>query len=88
MDDAAVVGVIERVGEREADPQHVAVAERAVALERRQRAAAHELGDQVPLAVLLAGVEDRHDARVVEPRRRQRLALRTLGHRPVAPAAP
>ncbi len=81
VDDAAVVRVVERVGETEADPQDVAVAERAVALERRQRAAADQLGDQEPLAAGLAGVEHRHDPRVVEPRRRQRLALGTLGHR-------
>ena len=73
---------IERVGQRQADAQHVAVAQLAVALEHRQRAAAHELGDQEALAALLAGVEHGHDARVVEPRGRQRLALCALGHRP------
>jgi hypothetical protein len=57
VDDAAVVGVGERVGEREPDPDDVAVRERAVGLELRERAALDELGDEVAAAVLLAGVE-------------------------------
>ena len=66
VDDAALVGVLERVGEREPDPQHVAVGDLAGGLELRQRAAAHELGDEEARAVLLAGVEDGDDPGVVE----------------------
>ena len=74
MDDAALVGVGQRVGEREPDPQHVAVGDRAGRLELRQRRAAHELGDEEARAVLLAGVEHRDDPGVVEPRHGVRLA--------------
>ena len=83
VDHAALVGVAERLGEREADAQDVAVAERAVALQHVERAAAHQLGDQVATVAIVAGVVDRHDPRVVEARRGQRLALRALGRRPV-----
>ena len=84
MDHAALVGVRERVGEREPDPQHVAVRQLAGGLELRERAALDQLGDEVAAAVLLAGVEQRDDRVVVEPRDRARLALRALRRRPVA----
>ena len=56
----------------------VAVRERAVRLELRERAALDELGDEVAAAVLLARVEQRDDPLVVEPRDRAGLALRAL----------
>ena len=84
VDHAALVGVVERVGEREPDPQHVAVRELARRLELRQRAPLDQLGDQVAAAVLLAGVEQRHDRVVVQPGDGARLALGALRRRPVA----
>ena len=47
VDDAARVGVLERVAERHADAQHVAVRQLALAQELRERAPADELGDEV-----------------------------------------
>ncbi len=82
VDDAAVVGVRQRVGEREADAQHVAVAERALGLEHVERAAADQLGHEVAAAGILAGVEHGHDPRVVQARRGQRLAAAALGAGP------
>ena len=78
VDDAALVGVRERVGEREADPQHVAVRQLVGGLELRERAALDQLGDEVAVAVLLAGVEQRDDRVVVEPRHGAGLALGAL----------
>jgi hypothetical protein len=82
VDHAAGVGMGERVGERHADAQHVAVAQLTLALEHRERPPAHELGHEEALVALDPGVEDGHDARVVEPGGRQRLALRAFGNRP------
>ena len=82
VDDAALVGVVERVGEREADAQHVAVRQLAGRLELGERAALHQLGDEVAAAVLLARVEQRDDRVVVEPRDGAGLALRALGRGP------
>ena len=65
--DAAFVGVIEGVGEHRADREQAAVAEPARAVVRRERAPLDQLGDEVVRAVLLAGVEQRHDRRVLEP---------------------
>ena len=79
VDDAAAVRVLERVGEREADPQHVAVGQLALGGELVERAPAHELGHEVARVAVLARVEDRHDPGVVEPRGGQRLARRPLG---------
>ena len=75
VDHAAVVRVGQRVGEREPDPDDVAVGQRGVGLELGQRAPLDELGDEVPAAVLLAGVEERDDALVVEPGDGDGLAL-------------
>ena len=50
----------------EPDPQHVAVGHRPGGLQLRQRAPAHELGDEEARPVLLAGVEDGDDPGVVE----------------------
>jgi hypothetical protein len=83
VDDATLVCVAERVGEREADAQDVPVAERAAPLQRRKRAAAHQLGDEEALAAGLAGIEHRDDPGMVESRGGERLAPAALGHRPV-----
>ena len=79
--DAALVGVGERVGERQADPQDVAVRELVRRLELGERAALDQLGDEVAAAVLLAGVEQRDDRVVVEPRDGAGLALGPLRRR-------
>ena len=79
VDDAAPVRVLERVGQREADAQDVAVRQLAGRRERVERAPAHELGDEVAGLGVLAGVEHGDDARVVEPRGGERLARRALG---------
>ena len=83
------MGVRERVGEREPDPQR----RRGPTARRRlasavQRAPAHQLGDEVARLVVLAGVEHGDDARVVEPRGGQRLARRALGRRRARRDAP
>ena len=85
MHDAAAVGVLERAAQREADPQHVAVAEHALGAELVERAAVDQLGDQVARPRVLAGVEDGDHAGVVEPARGQRLAAAALA---VAAGAP
>jgi hypothetical protein len=72
--DAALVGVGQRVGERQADPEHVAVRQRVLRLELGQAAAVDELGDQVARPGLLPRVVDRDDPRMVEARGGQRLA--------------
>ena len=79
VDDAALVGVGERVGERQPDPQDVAVRQLVRRLELGERAALDQLGDEVAVAVRLAGVEQRDDRVVVEPRDRAGLALGALG---------
>ena len=78
VDDAALVGVGERVGERQADPQDVAVRELVRRLELGERAALDQLGDEVAVAVRLPGVEQGDDRVVVEPRHRPGLALGPL----------
>ena len=75
MDHAARVRVLERVAQRDADADDVEVRERALALEHPERAAAHELGDEVVGLVVAAGLVERDDPRVREPRGGQRLAL-------------
>ena len=75
MDDSSLVGVLERVGEREADAHHVAVGQRARGLQLGQRGAADELGHQVVAVGVAARLVERDDARVVEPRGGERLAL-------------
>ena len=75
MDDSPLVGVLERVGEREADAHHVAVGQRAGGLQLGERGAADELGHQVVAVGVAARLVERDDARVVEPRRGERLAL-------------
>jgi hypothetical protein len=74
VDHAALVGVCEGIGQRDADSQDVAVAQLPVGRELRERAAVHQLGDEVARSRLLAGVVQGDDAGVVEPRRGDRLA--------------
>ena len=75
VDDAAAVGVGQRVAQRDADAQHVAVGQRAVAHELGERAPAHELGDEVDGLVVAPGLVQGDDPRVRQARRRERLAL-------------
>ena len=76
VDDAALVGVGERVGEREADAQDVAVRQLAGRLELGQRAPLDELGDQVAARPSSSPAsKSGDDRRVVEPRGGERLAL-------------
>jgi hypothetical protein len=84
VDDAALVGMGERIREREPDPQHVAVRELAGRLELCERPALHQLGDQVAAAVLLAGVEQRDDRVVIQARDGACLALRPFRRGSVA----
>ena len=83
VDDAAAVGVGQGVAQRDADPQHVAIGELAVAHELGQRAPAHELGDQVEGLVVAPGLVEGDDPRVRQARRRARLALGADRHRVV-----
>ena len=76
--DAAPVRVLERAAQREADPQHVAVAQHALGAELVERAAVDELGDQVARPSVLAGVEDGDHPGMVEAARGQRLAAAAL----------
>jgi hypothetical protein len=77
VDNPALVGVGERVAEHEADLHDVAVGEQAVGHQPGQRAAAHELGDEVDRVLVLSGLVERDDPRVAQPGRRARLALGT-----------
>ena len=99
VDDAARVGVVERLAEIGADLSDLAVAELAGAGKPRQRRALDQLGDQQGVAVLLAHLVERDDARMVEPGGGLRLAqhaatgLATLldrldRHRPLESAVP
>ncbi len=74
--DAALVRVIERVGQGQADPQDVAVGQLVVCLELCEGAPLDQLGDQVAGAVLLPGVVDRDDPRVLQAGGGHRLAPR------------
>ena len=74
VDDAARVGVVERLAEVGADLADLAVAERAVVGEPGQGRALDQLGDEQGVAVLLAHLVEGDDAGVVEPRRRLGLA--------------
>ena len=83
MDDAAAVGVGQRVGQGDTEAQHVAVGELAVAHELRQRAPAHELGDEVEGLVVATGLVEGDDPRMRQARRRARLPLGPCRHRVV-----
>ena len=76
VDDPALVRVLERVGEREAGAQDVAVRQLAGGGEAVERAPADELGHQVARVAVLARVEHADDPGVVEPRGGERLARR------------
>ena len=75
MDHAALVRVRERGAERRADPQDVAIRQRAVAQQVGERRALDELGDEVDGVLVAAGLEERDDPGVRQPRGGQRLAL-------------
>ena len=66
VDDAARVGVVERLAEIGADLADLAVAERALAAEAGEGRALDQLGDQQRVAVLLAHLIEGDDAGVVE----------------------
>ena len=75
VDDAARVRVRERGAERRADPQHVAVRQRAVAQQVGERRPLDELGDEVDGVLVAAGLVERDDPGVRQPRGGERLAL-------------
>ena len=75
MDDAALVGMRERVGERDADRQQLLVADRALAVEPRERGALDQLRDEVVRVDVVARVVERDDRRVLQARRGAALAL-------------
>ncbi len=72
--DAARVGVVERLAEVGADLADLAVAERPLAGQAGEGRALDQLGDEQRVAVLLAHLIQRDDARMVEPGRRLCLA--------------
>ena len=74
VDDAAGVGVVERLAEIGTDLADLAVAERALADQRVEGRAVDELGDEQGAAVLLTHLVERDYPRVIEPRRGLRLA--------------
>ena len=78
VDDAAGVGVVERLAEVGADLADLAVAQLAFAGEAGQGRAVDQLGDQQRVAVLLAHLVQGHDAGMVEARRGLRLAQHPL----------
>ena len=67
MHDPPRVGVGEGVAQRGADPQHVAVGQRAVVLELRECPTSDELRDEHPAVVVASGLVQRHDRRVAQP---------------------
>ena len=74
MDDAAGVGVVQRLAEVGADLADLAVAERAEARLPGQGVAVDELGDEQRVAFLFPDLVEGHDPGVVEARRRLGLA--------------
>ena len=75
MDHALGVGVGERVAERDAHLEDLPIGELPLLEQRVQRAAAHELGDQVGALVVNRSLVERHDRGVLQPRGRACLAL-------------
>jgi hypothetical protein len=75
--DALRVRVRQPGAQRNADLRNVAVTQRALLQQLRERAATHQLRHEVRRALLGAGFVERHDRRMREPRRRSRLARRT-----------
>ena len=76
MDHAAAVRVLQRVAQRHADPQDVAVAQLALRDELVEGAPAHQLGHEVDRVVVATCFVEGDDAGVCEPRGRERLPLR------------
>ena len=81
MDDAALVGVAERVAEVLADLGDVAVGHSALARDAVERLSLDQLGDQERVAVALAQLIERDDRWVVEASRRLGLAQDAIGAR-------
>ena len=75
VDDPAAVRVGQRVAQRDAHADDVAVRQRALLQQRAERAAPHQLGDEVHRAVVAAGLVEGDDPGVLQPRGRLRLAL-------------
>ena len=78
MDDAARMCVGERIGECEADLEHVLVGKRAAGDQLGECIAVDQLADQVEGVVDCAGLVQRDDRRVRQARGGQRLARRPL----------
>ena len=78
VDHTALVRVPERVAERGADPRHVAIRDRIRAHELGKGSAPNELRDQIDLVLVVRELVHGHDAGMVEPGRRARLALDPL----------
>ncbi len=74
VDDAARVGVVERLAEVGADLADLAVRQRVFAGQAGEGRALDQLGDEQRVAVLLPHLVEGHDAGVVEAGRRLRLA--------------
>src|SRR5688572_6250416 len=74
MHDAVFVRMGERVAQLGADPAHDAVRDPPRLRELVERLALGQLGDEIGIAAVLAHLVERHDAAVVEPRRRLGLA--------------
>ena len=87
MQEAALVRVVERVGDRGADADHLVDRQRPALDARLERAAGHELHDEEVDAVLGVEVEDRRDAGMRETREHVRLAPEALARRVVAQRA-
>ena len=78
VDNAACVGMRERVAERHADLEHLLVAELVLGDKQRQSVALDQLGDQVEGVLVGARLIQRHDRRVRQPCGGERLASRAL----------
>ena len=74
VDDPAGVGMGERVGQHDADPQELAVADPPGREQLCKARPADRLGDEVVGVLVGPGLIQRDDRRVAEPRRRDRLA--------------
>ena len=78
MQDAVVVGVVDRPADRHQQPGRVLRRQRAVGQLPRQGGPLDVLHGEVRLPVALADLKDRHDVGVREPRRRLRLDPKPL----------
>ena len=78
VDHAALVGIVDRVGHRGHQRGRLAGRQRPVGQPLRQALALDEAHREVVLALVLADLVDRHDARVVEVGRRLGLGVEPL----------